>query len=527
MRICRLLSLAVLALTICLPVQAQELLKRKLEPGEHAVGFRIVQKYDASRSYFPSKDYFGQRTQYPLGRPMQVAIWYPAAPRKGAHRMHMGDYPGFSASDIEFAKSTDADRKRAIEAQINGASEASRAGMARLLEEETAVYLDADIVAGQWPIILYAPPLNTAFFDNSVLCEYLASKGYLVLAATAKGEYTRLQAPTVRSVEVQADDLGYLLQLARQYSSNEHIGTMGFSRGGLANLIFAMKDKDVSATVSIDGSVFSDGWLKDIAASPYYQPAELTSDLLMITKNLANPQLNPATYYEAAIHANRSLVRFDHDVHGYFSAWALLEDLVKPDPNHDLERYADFYAEMVGYVGAFFDASLKKSGKFEEHARKQFPHSFTAASAVRNMDPASVNFWIRENGIDYVNKVIEDILRSDSDYLSRLNWRDLDLGADNALAAGSPQEALKILLLADRVAPGWYVINEKIGQRYLALGERANALKYFSAALDDNPRSVTSKQGLKELGVEPTQSRQNPPSQPVRVAPLRGNLLAR
>lgn len=497
------LMLVLLLSLLSFAANAQALLTGKLQYGRHPVGFRVVETVDAGRSYLPARDYFGEPTRFPRGRPMQVAMWYPAKPGGRAHPMRYGDYLAISAADAGFTKTSQADRKFEQEAFLDGYEGSAKAAMRKLLQEGISAERDATMASGDWPVVLYAPPLDTAFYDNSVLCEYLASKGYLVLSVTAKGEYTRLQSPTIRSVGVQVDDLAFLKHFATQFSRSASVGTIGFSRGGLANLLFAIKNKDVSATVSLDGSIFSEGWLRDAAASPYFAPAELRSDLLMMTKNLRDPQLNPATFYESAIHADRSLIRFDHDVHAYFSSWSLLQDVAAGPSKPGADRYLDFYAEMAAYVGEFLDASLQGAPAFKAHASPRFAHAYKSDPAIRSMDPAEVRFWISEHGIDYVNRVIGDVLRRDDGYLQKIRWRDLTAEAERAIAAGKRADALKILLLADRAVPGWYVVNEMIAVRYLESGDFENAKRHFARALLDNPRSLASRRGLEDLGESP------------------------
>lgn len=482
------------------PVHAQSMLTSRLQYGEHSVGFRVVQTVDMGRSYLPALDYFGQPTRFPRGRPMQVAMWYPAETGSRERPMQFGGYLGLSASDADFTRTVEAARQLEYHAFLEGYDTSARAAPRRLLDENTAVTFEAAMAAGDWPVVLYAPSLDGVFFDNSVLCEYLASKGYLVLSVTAKGEYTRLQSPTIRAVEVQVDDLAFLRQFATRFSKSEAVGTIGFSRGGLASLLFVTKNRDISAAVSLDGSEFSEGWLRDAAASPYFAPGEIQADLLMMTKNLRAPLVNPATFYDSATHADRTLIRFDHDSHGHFSSWALLQELVGSPSSVDASRPIDFYAELAEYVGDFLDGSLKTAPHLAVHARQRFPHAFRSDTAIRQMDPADVAFWIAELGIDYVARVTEDILHRDSEYLGTLRWRDLTAAADEAVAAGKHAEAVKILLLADRAMPGWYIVNERLAALYVASGNRDAAKEHYTKALRDNPRSEESREGLARLG---------------------------
>jgi dienelactone hydrolase len=496
------IGVAVIAVGGARQLGAQQLLTRALPTGPHAVGFKILHEYDSGRSYFPGRDYFGARTRFPLGRPMQVALWYPTESATGGRRLQFGEYVGWEASEEDFARRSADDRQQAVTTYLRNFAGEARTRLAALFQEQLDVLLDAPLAGGDLPIILYAPPLSTSYHDNSVLCAFLASRGYLVLATSAKGEYTRLQAATVRDIGVQMEDLGFLLQVARRFSHSDRVGTIGFSRGGMANVLFAMKNHDVTATVSLDGSLFSIGWLKDVAASPYYDPTALQSDLLMITKNLARPTLNPATFYEGATQARRSLIRFDHDVHGWFSSSVLLEAMLEMPSDSARVSAAAFYSEMAQYVGEFFDQRLGGRGEFREHATKRFAHSFLSDSAVgRTLAPSSIRFWIAEKGVSYVERVVADIMRHDSTYLRQLDWRDLSASADEALHDGDLAGAARILLLADRVVPKWYVVNAKLGAAYRAQGMPDKARNHFARALEDNPRDTVSRRALTELGV--------------------------
>lgn len=495
-------------LTVCSAqcVSAQNQLTSGLESGEWAVGFKVFHEYDQRRSYFPKYDYFGKRTGFPMGRPLQIAVWYPAKDKHPGNEFSYGDYIRFTASEIDFANDSKSARQSMVDEIVDRVAPAFHPQINRLLNQHVCVKLNADQAIGDFPLVIYAPPMNTSWFDNSVLCEYLASKGYVVLATTAKGEYTRMQGQGSRSIHVQADDIAYLAQFGRRFTNNEKIATIGFSRGGLANLIFAMKNKNVDATISLDGSIFSAGWLADIKASEYYEPAEFDSNLLMITKNLSAPQLNPATFYDQVQFCDKCLIRFDHGNHGYFSAHTLLLDLTIRDsiPEEQKKQFATFYVEMAEYVGSFLDHYVKEEQAFSEHQDKRFKHSFDfKTSTQKAIDPASIAFWINHRGIDYVNKIVAAIETTDSDFTKKLNWRDLNPIADQLANDGKHAEAVKVLLLSDKAFPDWYITNKQIADCYLQLDQQQNGIEHLRIALADNPRDSQVRDSLIRLGIQP------------------------
>lgn len=231
------------------PCYGQGTLPNNLAFGEFKVGFQIFHEYDRRRSFLPKRDYYNARTDFEVSRPMQVAVWYPAATNTKATQLKYGSYIGLSSSEVDFAKNTKIDRSKLIDETIASFPTAAREKTANLFNSNINVFMGAAQRKGDFPLLLYAPPQDTSFYDNSVLCEYLASKGYIVVATTAKGEYTRLQGLSSRSIEVQAEDLGYLLDFGRRFTKSDKIGTFGFSRGGLSNLLFALKNKNIDATV--------------------------------------------------------------------------------------------------------------------------------------------------------------------------------------------------------------------------------------------------------------------------------------
>src|SRR5216110_3245617 len=69
-----------------------------LTPGPHAVGFRLLERYDASRVYRALRDLDGRPRSGERGRPIAAAVWYPA---EGSEKppMTFGDYAAFAAHE--------------------------------------------------------------------------------------------------------------------------------------------------------------------------------------------------------------------------------------------------------------------------------------------------------------------------------------------------------------------------------------------------------------------------------------------
>ena len=60
---------------------------------------------------------------------------------------------------------------------------AEAAAFDRFLAAKTIAVKDAPAAVGRFPVVIYHPGLGGSYEDNSVLFEYLASHGYLVLSS--------------------------------------------------------------------------------------------------------------------------------------------------------------------------------------------------------------------------------------------------------------------------------------------------------------------------------------------------------
>jgi len=484
---------------------SQNRVTKYLEYGKYNIGYKVFHTYDYSRSYFPKYDYYGKRTNYKLGRPIQVSIWYPTLDNDISKKMKYRKYLEYTSSEIDFSKNNSKDRKKLITKIVQSTRDKNRIAFEELLNETINVYLEAKEIKNNFPVILYAPPKNTSAFDNSIICEYLASKGYLVLSTLAKGEYTELQGESVKSVHVQAEDLAFLLNFSKKISKSDKIGTIGFSRGGIANIIFAMKNKNIDATVSLDGSILSQGWLNDIEKSEYYNPKDFNSNILFITKNLRDPKLNPSTFYDSIKFSDKTFIRFDHDKHGYFSSFNLMYELLIDKKRTLLEKdnIYKFYAEMTEYVGEFLEENIKKEKVFKEHETKLFKHNFIYQKAKpRPLSPGSINQLILDKGFNYVRKIIDDILIYEPKYLKGISWRGL-LRTSNILKNENKlDDAIGTLLLLNESFPNWYITHYSLGQLYLLKKNNKAAIAHFEKAIEDNPRHKKSLDELIKLNAE-------------------------
>jgi hypothetical protein len=68
------------------------------KPGPHAVGLKVVEQYDTSRTYRPATNELGKPLNGERSRPLQTLIWYPAQ-STSEKAMTVGDYAQLAATE--------------------------------------------------------------------------------------------------------------------------------------------------------------------------------------------------------------------------------------------------------------------------------------------------------------------------------------------------------------------------------------------------------------------------------------------
>jgi dienelactone hydrolase len=239
-----------------------------------------VQLHDKSRVYFGKIDLVtGTPVRGERGRPIQALVWYPAEKNSGT-AVHYADYLRIAATEEQFRRDATAiDGFVAAYMQDNYPILSLQQSKAAL-DQTMLARRDSRQVEGNFPIVIYAPGSSMSAHENADLCEYLASHGYLVVASASTGVHTRSIDRDLEAAESEARDISFLVGYAESLPQADagHVAAMGYSFGGLANVLAAARDDRISALVSLDGSV-------------RYFPAVVQQALYATPERLALPML--------------------------------------------------------------------------------------------------------------------------------------------------------------------------------------------------------------------------------------------
>lgn len=340
----------------------------RLRPGRYAVGYRAAFHFDRSRVLTPPRDQHGRAVGGDRDRPILVRVWYPARHARGARLMPYGEYLSVPSSGVP-ADVVKAWERRTLDIHRYSAGKYAPQGLTGLIERlmtlPTAVARGAAPAPGRFPVVVYAGGAFHSTEENTVLWEYLASHGYVVAAVPSMGPHSVRSAVDAAGLEAEARDMEFVIAHLHGVASADldRLATMGFSFGGAAALVVAMRNPDVDAVVGFDPSFIAKRFDPVIRSLPSFNVERFRAPLLEFHRRDAG-----TVSYELTDSLRYSR-RYSFDIAGLdhidFNSYSLLYGAARgaaaaSDRNLAARQVA--YEGMARYTLAFLDAYVKGQG---------------------------------------------------------------------------------------------------------------------------------------------------------------------
>jgi len=334
-----------------------------LSPGSFAVGFKIANVYDDSRTIIG----VDEKNQNSLPRPVQISMWYPAEIKENSEFMSFSEYVLNEGTEFDFAPLNKKRKEEILDSfrdqVVRWGGKASNVDM--LLRKATSVVKDADPATGKFPLILYAPGGDAPSDGNTVLCEYLASHGYVVAACPSNGMYSEEMTLDLKGIETQVRDLEFVYANMKDITSVDlpQVGTVGFSFGGLANVMLANRNLNIRAVVSLDGGITYPAYAQLMDETPFKFTRELSVPFLL---GMSQPNDQQTTdFFDSLQYCDTYLVQFGLANHfGFSSRYLFLNQAIDEEESREqVAQMVDGYSLMCRYVLHFLDGYLKGDKK--------------------------------------------------------------------------------------------------------------------------------------------------------------------
>ncbi|PWL39638.1 hypothetical protein DKG77_02060 [Flagellimonas aquimarina] len=348
--------------------------------GEYSVGFKSLFLSDLSREHVPYADWSGKL--YPengtsKGRKLPIHIWYPAS-----EKSKLLPYRHFvnlitKQTQEEFNKESDSLASKIFAYQISelkGDSSFAQDQLDTLLALKTNASLNTLPVQQKFPLILF--PNGTSPAIQSVMCEYLASHGYIVAAIALKGQFSHVVDTSTKGLEVAVDDLEFALQQLLELPNIDETQI-----ALLANAIqssfcvgLASRNKKIKALISLEGGFLSQFEQNILNSTSFYEPQNIAIPILAIYA--PHPSISPHHIYHLK-YSDRYFAHFPKMSEFHFLNYGLFEEYVPNiigEPKGNTKKGFKAASELSL---SFLNAMLKgKTKKFDQFYTKEIPKEY-------------------------------------------------------------------------------------------------------------------------------------------------------
>lgn len=481
-----------------------------LKAGAYKVGFRTIRTTDPTRT-------FDEAAGPWRPRPVQIYAWYPARPADHSLAMRYDEYIYRSAHGTRPARTVPT-RAVAIRRFTNALGLFDHARLAAELGARTTAFLDAPPVPGRFPVVIYAPGFNAPGFDNSVLAEYLASNGYIVLASSSVGWHQRLMTSDPLGLEAQVRDLELGLSLTSTLPGADptRVATLGYSWGGLACVLLQLRNPRIRAVVSLEGSIAYD-WASFVR-SPGPDLSRMDVPFLFLGQT-ALPADTARKYgidttfaFFEGLDASRAYrVSFPVLRHPEFSSLSLR--LLAREAGEPDQSTANFgYEQISRFVRAFLDMALSGDSAAaaffaQDPEGSGMPSGFATIERRQPTKPP-------RNLASFIDSLGTDAPTEATVLLSRL--RALDPGYSlpeevvngwgyDLLAAGSTAGAVGAFSLNTAMYPESANAWDSLGESLMASGRTQEAITSYETALRLDPTNTNARRRIARLRAQSRQ----------------------
>lgn len=487
--------------------------------GEYAVGFRVVQQYDQTRVFLaPTDPSTGETVSGQRARPIQTLIWYPAE-TSATPKLTYGDYLLLAGSEDRFDRSAEQIRQTAdFRLRDYVPPEMDAATIAAIEQQPMWAARDAAPVARRFPVVIYAPSHNASAGENADLCEYLASRGYVVLASSSMGPAGRWMLNELSDVEAQVGDIEFLVGYASALADADagEIAVIGYSWGGIANVFAAARDSRIRALVGFDGGIRLVGKLVD--AAKYVTPERITVPYLYLASDLGSLE---DLYRQKQDLSDDLLARLKYNdfylvtfrplVHYHFASQHLRFLSTQPSVvfsgEYSFDEINQAYGWLARYAVAFLDGTLKHDANAMTFVtRKPVENGLPPHAVSLDVEPAkglpptraSLAAEMHRKGFAHAQEIYDAMAKANPEF--KLPPSEFSDWLEDLAALKRTKDAIYVAKVFTKTysdRPGPYY---RLAELQVAAGDKAGAVESYRKVLALDPANEDVKKKLATLG---------------------------
>jgi len=477
--------------------------------GPQPVGYDHSLATDRTRPYDRTMDFANTLTF----RPMPISRWYPLADEAGLERVRISDYTRVLKEEEEWETLPDEYFFSWFYYPETAAGKAN-------ISQFTHAFKGGEVQDGKHPVIIYAPSYQASSAENFILCEYLASQGYLVLATPSRGiTQLRMGKGTTAEAEAQLHDLNYLVGHASTLPNADldRIYTIGFSFGGFPSVLLAMNNRYIDGVISLDGTpqyrpevlASTKFFREDGLRVPFvhFTQKEIPEQVLLEDK--INPDFGkPFIFFQSLRQAPAYQFQAQHLTHGNFSSMGVLfqprDKRQEPSEPEIIAGYAALCRQVKITLAAMDNYRALKADW--NHADYLASSEKSELELLAHKTPNTKHYTMRDFA-DAMRKanynLLKDVYFSVQKGHPEFQVKEGDLntiGLQLAFAEKTREAGLRVFHFAISLFPDSGNLYDSLAEAYLMAGRKTEAKRYFERSLELNPENQNAVLRLRELG---------------------------
>lgn len=462
------------------------------EKSPYSVGFKYYKTYDESRSYLLNDD--------TISRPLLIHFWYPTVSNLEESTYSFKNYIDLISLRQDFNSITSDTDKNSINF-IN-----AYAGFAKhnlgvdtslstedILKSPVLAHYGADVAKSKkkFPLIIYAPSNSKSAVQNHIICEFLASNGYIVISVGSAGPNSLNRRNNPESIMAQVYDMEFILKYVKTNLKIKYdrLGLMGYSSGGLATSIFQMRNKKVKAVFSMDGSQEFGSYVS-LSKVEDFNLKKANVPYCLVHNNYENFSIFP--YYNSIASKDKYIFQMPYlDHNGFVSYWRFF-DLCSTNSGYSKTCLSYDFINKTALE--FFNKYLKTSSLFNDNSELNFQDSeYIKANISDNSLIAQFGNLILSDDSEAINRFMKE-------HHETLKIKETEINIlAKMLRDSRMDDAIQLLLFNVKIHPNSWQAHFELGFTNKLKGELSLAKESLLKAKELNPENGEINKILKEI----------------------------
>lgn len=495
-------------LLFCYTLKAQvSFSKLSLPYGKYDVGFKHYIRYDSTRTYERLTDWNKKAT----ARPIPISLWFPSQKQTQNSQMTIENYMVVLKKEEEWEVLPN---ERILEWFYYSNSDKNKSH----LKEKVNAINNAKPFQAKFPVVIYSPSYQASSVENFALCEFLASQGFIVISSPSRGTENRfLDGGTTRDIETQARDIQFLInEIGHQaFADVNNLAVIGFSFGGISNVLAQMMDKRIKAIICLDGAIKYQ--FQKIQSSPYFNLSKVDVPFIFMSQkdipaevmkeDKIDSTLNTKfEFYDSVKYSNAYYLKFNNMTHSYFSSMGVIfqdRDIRQDKSDTEImESYKWVNIYTLNFVNAFLNNQSKAKQFLENQPAENgvIGETILKKSKEPILKPFSFedfNLLAIKQNYNNLDSIYKAIIKERPSFKFE-EWKANTLGL-TLLFKTRIQEGINVLMLNTVLFPHSANAHDSLGEGYLIAGDKKNATESFKNSLKFDPKNQNAINRLKQL----------------------------